>query len=90
MLRCLYPCPTSEQAFTIPFHCVRVFVRFKLLHGPEVFGKMPVWAISSLQKILQARAKRAKITKQIVWHTFRNTYSSLCSECGSDVKLRKN
>jgi integrase len=51
---------------------------------------MPVRAISSLQKILQAGAKREKITKRIGWHTFRHTYSSLLSECGNDVKVGKN
>lgn len=52
-----------------------------------LFGKMPVWAVSSLQKVLQPAAKRAKITKRIGWHTFRHTYSTLLSECGNDVKV---
>jgi integrase len=55
--------------------------------SPTVFGKMPVWAISSLQRVLQPAAKRAKITKRIGWHTFRHTYSSLLSEYGNDVKV---
>ncbi len=53
----------------------------------HVFGKMPVWAISSLQKVLQPAARRAGITKRIGWHTFRHTYSSLLSEYGNDVKV---
>ena len=52
-----------------------------------VFGKMPVWAVSSLQKVLQPVAKKANITKRIGWHTFRHTYSSLLSEYGNDVKV---
>ena len=52
-----------------------------------VFGKMPVWAVSSLQKVLQPAAGRAGITKRIGWHTFRHTYSSLLSEYGNDVKV---
>jgi len=52
-----------------------------------VFGKMPVWAVSSLQKVLQPAARRAGITKRIGWHTFRHTYSTLLSECGNDVKV---
>ncbi len=55
--------------------------------SPALFGKMPVWAISSLQKVLQPAAKRANITKRIGWHTFRHTYSTLLSERGSDVKV---
>jgi len=53
----------------------------------QVFGKMPVWANSSLQKVLQPAARRAGITKRIGWHTFRHIYSSLLSECGNDVKV---
>ena len=52
-----------------------------------VFGKMPVWAVSSLQQVLQPAAKRAWITKRIGWHTFRHTYSTLLAECGNDVKV---
>ena len=52
-----------------------------------VFGRMPVWAVSSLQKVLQPAAKRVGITKRIGWHTFRHTYSSLLSEYGNDVKV---
>ena len=52
-----------------------------------VFGNMPVWAVSSLQKVLQPAARRAGITKRIGWHTFRHTYSTLLSECGDDVKV---
>ncbi len=53
----------------------------------SLFGRMPVWAVSSLQKILQPAARRAGITKRIGWHTFRHTYSTLLAECGSDVKV---
>jgi integrase len=52
-----------------------------------VFGKMPVWAVSSLQKVLQPAARRAKIVKRIGWHTFRHTYSTLLSEWGNVVKV---
>lgn len=55
-----------------------------------VFGKMPIWAVSSLQKVLQPAAKRAKITKRIGWHTFRHTYSSLLSEYGNGVKVMQD
>jgi integrase len=53
----------------------------------RVFGKMPVWAVSSLQKVLQPAARRAGIAKRIGWHMFRHTYSSLLSEYGDDVKV---
>jgi integrase len=53
----------------------------------SVFGKLPIWSNTSLQKVLKPTAKRAGITKKIGWHTFRHTYSSLLSECGDDVKV---
>jgi integrase len=53
----------------------------------RVFGKMPVWAVSSLQKVLQPAARRAGIAKRIGWHMFRHTYSSLLSEYGNDVRV---
>jgi integrase len=52
-----------------------------------VFGKLPIWSNTSLQKVLKPAAKRAGITKKIGWHTFRHTYSTLLSECGDDVKV---
>jgi integrase len=58
-----------------------------LFASAAVFGKMPVWAVSSLQKVLQPAARRAAITKRIGWHTFRHTYSTLLSQCGNDVKV---
>jgi integrase len=53
----------------------------------RLFGKMPMWANSSRQKVLQPAAQRVAITKTIGWHTFRHTYSSLLSESSNDVKV---
>ena len=58
-----------------------------LFASDRLFGKMPIWANVSLQKVLQPAAKRAGITKRIGWHIFRHTYSSLLSEYGSDMKV---
>lgn len=58
-----------------------------LFASDRLFGKMPIWANVSLQKVLQPAAKRAGITKRIGWHIFRHTYSSLLSEHGGDVKV---
>ena len=58
-----------------------------LFASDRLFGKMPIWANVSLQKVLQPAAKRAGITKRIGWHIFRHTYSSLLSEYGNDVKV---
>jgi integrase len=48
---------------------------------------MPIWSNASLQKMLQPAARKAGITKEIGWHTFRHTYSSMLSEHGNDVKV---
>lgn len=53
----------------------------------RLFGKMPIWANASLQKVLQPAAKKARITKVIGWHTFRHTYSTMLAEHGDDVKV---
>ena len=50
-------------------------------------GKQPLWPDSLRSKILQPAARKAGITKQIGWHTFRHTYSSLLAETGRDVKV---
>lgn len=53
----------------------------------RLFGQMPIWSNTSLQKVLQPAAKSAGITKPIGWHIFRHTYSSLLAESGNDVKV---
>jgi integrase len=51
------------------------------------FGKTPLWPDSLRTKVLQPIARRVGITKQIGWHTFRRTYSSLLAATGNDVKV---
>jgi integrase len=53
----------------------------------QTFGKMPMWPDSLRRKILQPVARKVGIKKQIGWHTFRRTYSSLLAETGNDVKV---
>jgi len=53
----------------------------------RLFGKMPIWANASLQKVVQPAARKARIIKVIGWHTFRHTYSTMLSEHGDDVKV---
>gem|GEM_PF-3242407 len=68
-------------------HCTYAADSDWLFASDRLFGKMPIWANTSLQKVLQPAARRAGITKQIGWHTFRHTYSSLLAESGDDVKV---
>lgn len=53
----------------------------------RLFGKMPIWSNSSLQKVLQPAARKARVSKTIGWHTFRHTYSTILAEHGNDVKV---
>jgi len=53
----------------------------------KLWGRMPIWANTSREKILQRVARKVGIAKPIGWHTFRHTYSSLLAENGNDVKV---
>ena len=46
-----------------------------------------LWPDSLRSKVLQPTARRVGIVKQIGWHTFRRTYSSLLAATGDDVKV---
>ena len=53
----------------------------------RTFGKTPLWPDSLRTKVLQPVARRVGIAKQIGWHTFRRTSSSLLAATGDDVKV---
>ena len=50
-------------------------------------GKQPVWLARVMQYHVHPAAKRAGIDKQIGWHTFRRTYTTLLHANGEDVKV---
>jgi integrase len=50
-------------------------------------GKHPYWPDALLQKIIRRAALRAGINKQIGWHTFRHTFSTLLIANGENVKV---
>jgi len=47
--------------------------------SPKMKGKQPYWPETPLKCFVQPAAKRLGITKQIGWHTFRRTLSTLLS-----------
>jgi integrase len=49
-------------------------------------GRQPVWPESFLRTYVVPTAKRAGISKQVSWHVFRHTFSTLLAENGEDVK----
>jgi len=53
----------------------------------QTFGRLPMWPDSMRRKVLQPTARKVGITKQIGWHTFRHTYSSLLAHTGNDVRV---
>jgi integrase len=55
--------------------------------SPRSQGKFPFWPDALLQKIIRPAALRAGINKQIGWHTFRHTFSTLLIANGENVKV---
>jgi integrase len=53
----------------------------------RVGGKMPPWADTLLDRILQPAAKSAGIIKWVGFHTFRHTYSTLLKANNEDMKV---
>lgn len=56
--------------------------------SPYKAGALPYWPDSVLCKVIQPAATRAKITKQVGWHTFRHSYSTLLRANHTDVKVQ--
>jgi len=50
-------------------------------------GKQPLWLAKVMQYHIQPAAYRVGIGKQIAWHTFRHTYTTLLHANGEDVKV---
>ena len=49
-------------------------------------GRQPYWPETLLKCYVQPAAKRAGITKQLGWHSFRRTFATLLKGTGEDVK----
>jgi integrase len=54
--------------------------------SPKMNGKQPFWPETLLKSYVQPIAKRLRITKQIGWHTFRRTLTTLLT--GSDMNAK--
>jgi integrase len=51
-------------------------------------GAEPYWPDSAMEAFVKPAVKRAEITKQVGWHTFRPSYSTLLRTDGTDVKVQ--
>jgi integrase len=55
--------------------------------SPDTAGRSPYWFDSALHRQLRPAAKRAKITKQIGWHTFRRSLATVLTSKKEAVKV---
>ena len=54
--------------------------------SPDMGGKQPYWPETLLKCHVQPAAKRLGIEKQIGWHSFRRTFTTLLKGSGEDVR----
>ncbi len=50
-------------------------------------GKQPLWLGKVMQYHIQPAARRAGISKNIGWHTFRHSYTTLLQSNGEELKV---
>jgi integrase len=55
--------------------------------SPQMHGKQPLWLSTIMRYYIRPAARRAGITKNIGWHTFRHTFSTLIKSLGVDAKV---
>jgi integrase len=53
-------------------------------------GKRPLWGQSLMLKNIRPVAKKLGIDKQIGWHTFRHSHSTLLRFLGTDIKVQQD
>jgi hypothetical protein len=54
--------------------------------SPTVGGKQPYWPDNLMKRYIKPVARKAGITKNIGWHTFRHSFGTLLKANGEDVK----
>jgi integrase len=54
--------------------------------SPSMGGKQPYWPDNLMKRYIKPVAKKAGITKNIGWHTFRHSFGTLLKANGEDIK----
>ena len=54
--------------------------------SPAKKGKQPYWPDNLMKRYIKPVARKAGITKNIGWHTFRHSFGTLLKANGEDVK----
>ena len=70
----------TERAAEVTFKQGWVFA------SPTVGGKQPYWPDNLMKRYIKPVARKAGITKNIGWHTFRHSFGTLLKANGEDVK----
>jgi integrase len=55
--------------------------------SPHRKGRQPLWLSTIMRYYIQPAARRAGIQKNVGWHTFRHTFSTLIKSLGVDAKV---
>src|SRR5664280_3550452 len=66
-------------------------VRYPMPHdwvfaSPSMGGKQPYWPDNLMKRYIKPVARKAGITKNIGWHTFRHSFGTLLKANGEDIK----
>ena len=54
--------------------------------SPSMGGKQPYWPDNFMKRYIKPVARKAGITKNIGWHTFRHSFGTLLKANGEDIK----
>jgi integrase len=90
-------CKTANSKKAVPLHSLQIAVLLEwrrispynkeedwVFASPQMQGKQPFWP-ERLRKNLKATVKRLGINKNVGWHTFRHTLSTMLRANGEDI-----
>jgi len=88
----------SQKPVVIDEHIARALIAWRqesmyiapddwMWASPHKKGKQPLWLSTIMRYYIQPAVRRAGIQKNIGWHTFRHTFSSLVKSLGVDAKV---